>query len=434
MRTLDPALEPEAAFVLLRRPGAPALFFDGRGGHLGSWPCRLALEPRVAYMARERDGSHAKALAPIDTLVARRKNAGGPGGTGVAVLCGYDAFSPRFWPASSAFEIVVLEVDGDVVFPSGGPAVARGQNGLVDRAVAALERRGVAAATPAKPPRASGRPRTSLPREAYVRAVTRVKEHIARGDVYQANLTQRFDAPFDADPFALYRVIASTNPAPRSAYLEVPGLAVVSMSPEVFVDVDRNGVAETRPIKGTRPREATPTEDVQAGEELLASEKDRAELVMIVDVLRNDLGRVARTGSVAVTELFTLRSYAAVHHLVARVVAELRHGVTPSHLMAAVFPGGSITGAPKARAIELLCEIEPCPRGLYTGSLFWFDDDGSTASSILIRSPIVTAGRVQIGAGGGVVADSEPEAEWLEANAKARALTLALGFDPEEAT
>jgi anthranilate/para-aminobenzoate synthase component I len=136
---------------------------------------------------------------------------------------------------------------------------------------------------------------------------------------------------------------------------------------------------------------------------------------------------------VTVPELLALRSYAAVHHLVARVAADLRADVTPGQLLAAVFPGGSITGAPKSRAIELLREIEPCPRGLYTGCLLWYDDDGSMASSILIRSAIVTRGRVYVGAGGGVVADSDPEMEWSEANAKARALTRALGFEPEEA-
>jgi para-aminobenzoate synthetase component 1 len=433
MRELDPALEPESAFVRLHRRGTPALFFDGRGGHLGSWPCRMALEPRLSLSVRTRSDDPARGMAPIDALVARRRLHGGPGGTGVAVLCGYEAFAPRSRPAPSPFEIVVLEVDGVVTFPSGGAPTAHGESGCVDRAVAAFER--VAPAErPERGPLKSGRPRTSLPRESYLRAVTRVKEHIARGDVYQANLTQRFEAPFAEDPFALYRTLAAANPAPRSAYLEVPGMAVASVSPEIFVDVDRNGRAETRPIKGTRPRASLPTADLRAGEELLASGKDRAELVMIVDVLRNDLGRIARTGSVAVPELWALHSYAAVHHLVARVVAELRDGVTPSLLVSAVFPGGSITGAPKERAIELLSEIEPCPRGPYTGSLFWFDDDGGTASSILIRSPIVAAGRVSIGSGGGVVADSEPEAEWLEANAKARALTLPLGFDPEEAT
>jgi anthranilate/para-aminobenzoate synthase component I len=154
---------------------------------------------------------------------------------------------------------------------------------------------------------------------------------------------------------------------------------------------------------------------------------------MIVDVLRNDLGRVAEIGSVAVPELATLHSYPAVHHLVARVTAQLSPSVSPGALLAAISPGGSITGAPKERAIELLSSIEPKARGLYTGSLFWFDDDGSMSSSILIRSAVVAGGQVAIGAGGGVVADSDPEAEWSEANAKARALTRALGFDPEEA-
>ena len=432
MRELEQALEPESAFAALRRRGEPALLFDGRGGLEGAWSCRLALEPRVIFELRDAASDPSRALSPIDAVVARRREAGGPGGTGVAVLCAYEAFAPGSRP--SAFEILALEVDAVLAFPEDGSPRAAGRREIVGRSVASLDEWDAPPAMPEAAMRASGAPRTSLRREAYLRAVTRVKEHIARGDVYQANLTQRFDAGFDADPWALYRALVRANPAPRSAYVEVPGLALASTSPEIFVDVDRDGTAETRPIKGTRPRGATAGSDALAAAELLASVKDRAELVMIVDVLRNDLGRIARTGTVAVPELLALRSYPAVHHLVARVVAELYARVTPSTLLAAVFPGGSVTGAPKERAIELLREIEPCPRGFYTGSLLWFDDDGSMASSILIRSAIVTAGRVQIGAGGGVVADSEPEAEWLEANAKARALTLALGFDPEEAT
>jgi len=359
--------------------------------------------------------------------------AGGPGGTGLAVLCTYEAFSPNARRTPGACDVLAFAVDAAVTFPLEGFPLATGRRDLVERAAATLERRGPVTGARPGTALASGPPRTSLGREAYLRAVSRVKAHIARGDVYQANLTQRFEAPFEADPWALYRFIANSTPAPRSAYIEAPGLALVSVSPEIFIDVDRSGAAETRPIKGTRPRGATPEADALAASELLASAKDRAELVMIVDVLRNDLGRIARTGSVAVPELLALRSFAAVHHLVARVVATLRDEVTPSVLLAAVFPGGSVTGAPKERAIEILGELEPCPRGLYTGSLFWFDDDGGMASSILIRSAIVTAGRVHIGAGGGVVADSDPEAEWSEANAKARALTRALGFDPEEA-
>ena len=431
MLELDPELGPESAFEALRRPGETALLFDGRGGHDGGWERRMALEPRVSLEVRSRSSDPLEVMRPLDDLVARRRSAGGSGGTGVAVLCSYEAFAPRSRPSANACEILAVEVDAAVLFPEGKPPVISGKSDTVERALRALARRSLASVDP-RPALASGPPRTSLGREAYLRAVARVKAHIARGDVYQANLTQRFDAAFAADPWDLYRAIAKATPSPRSAYFETPGLALASVSPEMFVDVDRDGIAETRPIKGTRSRGASPLADAQARTELLGSEKDRAELVMIVDVLRNDLGRIARTGSVAVPELLALRSYATVHHLVARIVAQLRPEVTPSALVTAVFPGGSVTGAPKQRAIEILSEIEPCPRGLYTGSLFWFDDDGGMASSILIRSAIVTAGRVHIGAGGGVVADSEPEAEWSEANAKARALTRALGFDPEE--
>ncbi len=431
MRELDPALDPESALLALRRRGQPSLFFDGRGGDDGAWPCRLALEPREIARIRERDDRHGRILKPIDRLVAERRRRGGEGGTGVAILCGYEAFSPRARAHDGAAEIAALEVDAVVSFPPSGPPLAFGRGDALDRAAATLDR----AAAPRRVPAvlASGPPATSLGREAYMQAAARVREHIRLGDIYQANLTQRFSAPFTADPFDLYRALARATPAPRSAYVEMPGLALASVSPEWFVDVDGAGRAETRPIKGTRPRGATPAEDAAAAAELSGSAKDRAELVMIVDVLRNDLGRLARLGSVDVPELFALRSYPAVHHLVARVVAELGPGVTPGMLLSAVFPGGSITGAPKERAIEILRDLEPCPRGLYTGSLLWFDDDGSMASSILIRSAVVSGGAVSIGAGGGVVADSDPEAEWSEANAKARALTRALGFDPEEA-
>jgi aminodeoxychorismate synthase component I len=423
MRELDPALDPESAFVALRRPGQPVLLFDGRGRHDGAWTCRLALEPRVI----------ARAFPVIDDVVARRRAAGGAGGTGVAVLVAYEAFARGSRRGEDPWEILALEVDGVLAFPPGAAPMASGRKEVLDRAVRALDTRGVPTPQPSSSLRASGPLRTSLGRDAYMRAVTQVKDHIARGDIYQANLTQRFEIPFDGDPWRLYLALARATPAPRSAFVEAAGLALASVSPEVFVDVDRHRRAETRPIKGTRPRGATPEDDARAAAELLASSKDRAELVMIVDVLRNDLGRVARTGSVVVPELLALRSYAAVHHLVARVTADLREDVTPGALLSAIFPGGSITGAPKERAIEILAELEPCPRGLYTGSLIWLDDDGSMASSILIRSAIVSRGRVRIGAGGGVVADSEPEAEWSEANAKARALTRPLGFEPEEA-
>lgn len=410
MRALDPALTVETAFAALRGAGRCALLLDGRGGHDGAWPCRLAIAPRAIDLAGP---------AGIDPLVAVRRARGGPGGTGIALLLSYEGHA------------VAVEAGASIAFPAGGPPVASGNASLIERALALLE--GPRALDPPGPTTAAGSPTTSLRRDAYLRAVDRVREHIALGDIYQANLTQRFEAGFRADPWDLYRAIGEATPAPRSAYFEIPGLAVASLSPEIFVDVDRERAAETRPIKGTRPRGADAARDADAARELLASAKDRAELVMIVDVLRNDLGRISRIGSVKVPELLALRSYPAVHHLVARVRSALRAEVTTAEIIRAVFPGGSITGAPKERAIELLREIEPCPRGFYTGSLFWLDDDGSMASSILIRSAVAAQGRVQIGAGGGIVADSDPEAEWSEANAKARALTRALGFEPEEA-
>jgi anthranilate/para-aminobenzoate synthase component I len=209
---------------------------------------------------------------------------------------------------------------------------------------------------------------------------------------------------------------------------------LASVSPETFVDVDRNNTATTLPIKGTRPRGESEQEDEALKRQLLASAKDRAELTMIVDLERNDLGRIAKTGTVRVAELAALRTYPAVHHLVATVTADLKDGTGFEDLVRAVFPGGSITGAPKLRAIEILEALEPVPRGLYTGSLFFLDDDGSTWSSILIRSVVVHRDVASLGAGGGVVADSDPEGEWMESNAKARALTRVLGFEPEEAS
>jgi len=260
-----------------------------------------------------------------------------------------------------------------------------------------------------------------------------VQRHIAAGDIYQANLTQRLSCDFDGDPWALYRGLTESTQAPRSAFIDAGEWALASVSPETFVDVGKDDVATTLPIKGTRPRGETPEEDEALKRDLLASEKDRAELTMIVDLERNDLGRVAKTGTVEVRELAALKTYPAVHHLVATVTATLKAGTGFEDLVRAVFPGGSITGAPKRRAVSILEELEPVPRGFYTGSLFFLDDDGSTWSSILIRSVVVARGVAHLGAGGGVVADSDPEEEWMESNAKARALTRVLGFEPEEA-
>jgi para-aminobenzoate synthetase component 1 len=263
--------------------------------------------------------------------------------------------------------------------------------------------------------------------------VEAVRAHIRRGNIYQANLTQRFASEGAADPFDLYRGMTVGAPAPRAAFVETGSLALASASPEIFLRSGSDGRIETWPIKGTRPRGGSAEEDAAHARALLASEKDRAELLMIVDLERNDLGRVSRTGSVRVRELAALRSYATVHHLVACVEGTLREDVSVSDIMRATFPGGSITGAPKERAIEILRELEPVSRNFYTGSLVWLGDDGRIDSSILIRSMTIAGGRALVGAGGGVVWDSDPEEEWLESCNKARAVLRVLGYEPEEA-
>jgi para-aminobenzoate synthetase component 1 len=269
--------------------------------------------------------------------------------------------------------------------------------------------------------------------------------HIARGDIYQANLCQRFEADYRGDELALYRRLREATPAPRSAFLETECFALLSLSPEAFLRMTPPDLVETFPIKGTRPRGKTPAADHGAARELLESPKDRAELLMIVDLERNDLGRVCRTATVHTHELAALRSFSAVHHLVAHVAGRLRPEIGIDDLLRATFPGGSITGAPKLRAMEILRSLEPVRRDYFTGSLFWFGDDGSFDSSILIRTLVLSknparagtgdrsAGRASLGAGGGIVADSEPLGEWHESNHKARALARGLGFDPEEA-
>ncbi len=259
----------------------------------------------------------------------------------------------------------------------------------------------------------------------------RLQRWIAEGRIYQANLCQRIDAGWVGEPLDYFTAVANEQPVPRSAFMSVDGFAIASFSPETFITVD-DGVIETLPIKGTRPRGRTAEQDRAAIDDLVSSPKDRAELVMIIDLERNDIGRLCRPGSVEVPELIERRTYPAVHHLVSRVRGRLRDEVSWAEMVRAVFPGGSITGAPKKSAMDCLRRVEPVPRGPFTGSLFWFGDDGSFDSSILIRTAVFAGRHVSIGAGGGIVADSRPESEWAEANHKARPLTRALGFEPEE--
>ena len=261
-------------------------------------------------------------------------------------------------------------------------------------------------------------------RREYLRAVQRTKDYIAAGDIFQANISRRFETAATLPPEELYLRLRAINPAPMAAYLQFDEGAIISASPERFLKV-RGRRVETRPIKGTRPRGATPEEDRALADELLASEKDNAELAMIVDLERNDVGRVCAYGSVQVTEARVLESYPTVHHLVATVEGDLheRHGLVD--LLKATFPGGSITGAPKIRAMEIIDEIEPTRRSVYTGAIGYLGFDGNADLSIVIRTFISTRGRLFFQAGGGIVADSQLEAEFDETTDKARALLQA---------
>ncbi len=275
---------------------------------------------------------------------------------------------------------------------------------------------------------------SGLDRPAYERGVETIREAIATGTIYQANLTRRLEAPFAGDPWPTYRRLRDGDPALFAAYLDIgpaPATAapraILSASPEPFLAVDVAGHVRTDPIKGTRPRGRTPAEDRRLARELLASAKDRAENVMIVDVLRNDLGRVCRPGTVRVPRLCRLERTAAVQHLVSTVSGELRTGLGPFEVLAASFPGGSITGAPKIRAMELLATLEPVRRGPYTGALGWIGPDGAMATSIVIRTLVADGRRLTLHVGGGITWHSDPSAEWDETVAKAAGPLAAIG-------
>jgi para-aminobenzoate synthetase component I len=262
--------------------------------------------------------------------------------------------------------------------------------------------------------------------EDYVRAVEKARQYIIDGDIFEVNISQRFEAETTLSPYELYLRLRKINPAPFAAYLDFGEVAVVSSSPERFLRLDGDRV-ETRPIKGTLRRGKTPEEDQANATELLSSLKDRAENMMIVDLERNDLGRVCQYGTVKVTELAILESYPTVFHLTSTVVGQLRPEVSRTNLLKATFPGGSITGAPKVRAMEIIDELEPTRRSIYTGNLGYLGFDGGMDLNIVIRTLLVKNGRAYFQVGGAVVYDSDPEAEYIETLDKGRALIKALG-------
>ncbi len=321
----------------------------------------------------------------------------------------FDTFTRRAW-------VVATDLD------PARPSATRRRAALADAVVGA-------AALPDLGPAPGAAWTWELDRAGYEAAVKKTIDYIYAGDIFQANITARAHTPMpgNIDPFTIYRRLRWASPAPFAAYVHVgDGRALLSASPERFLALDRAGRIATRPIKGTRPRGDNPDVDAALATALAASEKDRAENLMIVDLLRNDISRVAMIGSVDVTALHELETFANVHHLVSEVVGKLRPGCDAVDLLRASFPGGSVTGAPKIRAMEIIHDLEPVCRGPYCGSVFWAGLDGAMDSSIVIRSLVIADDTVYAHAGGGIVADSDPADEYREMRLKADALLSAL--------
>jgi len=268
----------------------------------------------------------------------------------------------------------------------------------------------------------SGELRCNLDEQAYAKAFDKIQHYITEGDCYQVNLAKRFEINADGDPWHAYNVLRKENPAPFSAFFKTPSATLLSSSPERLLQVN-DGLVETKPIKGTRPRDlSNQVRDKQLAEQLTKSEKDRAENLMIVDLLRNDLGKVCELGSIKVPTPFAIESFATVHHLVTTITGQLAEGNTAVALLRACFPGGSITGAPKLRAMEIIEELEPHRRGAYCGSIAYIGFDGKMDSNITIRTLVFNQNKLRFWAGGGIVADSNVDAEHQEVLDKAAAI------------
>ncbi|SDU22942.1 para-aminobenzoate synthetase component 1 [Verrucomicrobium sp. GAS474] len=266
---------------------------------------------------------------------------------------------------------------------------------------------------------------SDLDAEAFAARVRTAQEYIAQGDIYQINLTHRFRTPFRGNPYLLFECLMERSPAPGAAFLESGDASILCASPELFLRLDGRRIV-TKPIKGTRPRDRDPLRDRQLAYELITDPKEQAELVMITDLERNDLGRICEYGTVSVTDLLRLESYPQVYHLVSTVEGLVREGVDPIAAISACFPGGSITGAPKRRAMEIIAELEPVPRGLYTGAIGWIGFNGDAAFSMAIRTMIHEGEGLQFHVGSGITADSDPLREYEETLHKSRGLRLAV--------
>jgi anthranilate synthase component 1 len=271
---------------------------------------------------------------------------------------------------------------------------------------------------------------SNVPRERFLEMVKTAKEYIAAGDIYQVVLSQRFEAEISADPFTVYRALRHVNPSPYMYFLRMGKVSIVGSSPEMLVRVE-GGMAQTHPIAGTRPRGRSEEEDARLAEELKRNEKERSEHVMLVDLGRNDLGRVSQFGTVRVPQFMGLEKYSHVMHLVSIVEGTLADDQDRLDALVACFPAGTVSGAPKVRAMEIIAELEPDRRGIYAGAVGYLDFAGNLDFCITIRTLVITGGRAMVQAGAGIVADSNPSAEYQETQDKARALIRALELAQE---
>lgn len=471
-RRLDAPADPTSVFRVLRAssPEAPAALLESaRAGKSGRWSFAAA-SPSLVLRAKGREvrlsGPRGEPVRPAGgrriagdafaeaskLLAARRvpREEGAPPFAGGAI--GFFSYEARHlvepglgrrppqsrragardemgWPdACLAFfdEGLAHDRERDAWFAFAGGA--RGESAAsFSRRLDRLERVAEEASRPSPEPPAAPEPpalESSLPREAFVKAVLRAKSRIRAGDIFQANLSQRIRFRLDEDPFGVYERLRRVNPSPFFGYFEDGPFRIVSGSPERLIRLDED-LLETRPIAGTRPRGRTREEDEARASALLLSEKERAEHLMLVDLERNDLGRVCEYGTVQVDEFMALEEYSHVRHIVSNVRGRLRAGLGAFDALKAVFPGGTITGAPKIRCMEIIDELEPVARGPYTGSLGYVSDTGDMDWNILIRGLAVKGRVAHLQAGAGIVADSIPEKEYDETLYKAEAVWAA---------
>jgi para-aminobenzoate synthetase component 1 len=415
------------AVILESTGGAPSL---ARLSMLARHPRAMLVADRETVRIATPSGCRSLDCDPFAALrwLLREVPAGRwPDEGGVVGALAYDFARPRREPEPTPLLIAMafdrFQVSDGETASTPLPHVAYPDLGL-DDAPAETPPRAISGLPPLHSPLALPS-FSNLTRNEYRALVLRIQEHIARGDIYQANLSQRFELPWPQTGLDLYRSLRTVSPAPFAGYFRAAGIEIVSASPERLLQVS-NGEASTRPIAGTRPRSSDAASDRALAAELILSEKERAEHLMLVDLARNDLGKVAALGSVEVDELMTVEDYAQVRHIVSNVRARLAPGRDAFDALLAMFPGGTITGVPKIRCMQILDGLEPAARGFYTGALFYATPSGRLDANILIRSAVVAGSRVTFHTGGGIVADSDPDREYEETLHKAEGMRLAL--------